>query len=142
MFWKFSSWACVNRFLRFRMNQLKTNTKIPANKHCALYTSLDGGIGYIAPINKEKFDKLGKLEMRMVSTIQHVAGLNPKAFRLTKPWLKMSHNHQRSVIDGELLYKFAFLERPKQDELAALVGITTEEVIDFLMEIDACTSFF
>jgi len=134
--------ASVNRFLRLRMNHLKTNTKMPVNKHCALYTTLDGGIGYIAPIEKEKFEKLGRLEMRMVSTVQHVAGLNPKAFRLSKPWLRMSHNHQRSVIDGDLLWKFAFLERQKQDELAALVGTTTEEVIDFLMEIDASTSFF
>jgi hypothetical protein len=54
----------------------------------------------------------------------------------------MSHNHVRSTIDGELLSRFAFLERSKQDELASFVGLTTEEVLDFLLEIEFTTSFF
>jgi hypothetical protein len=32
--------------------------------------------------------------------------LNPKAFRLSKPFNKMSHNHLRHVLDGELLWKY------------------------------------
>jgi len=132
----------VNRFLRVKLNRLKTNNKIPINRHCVLYSTSEGGLGYIIPIDKDKFEKLGRLEMRLVSSLQHFAGLNPKAYRLTKPWFKMSHNHQRSVLDGELLWKFAYLDRQKQDELARHAGLSSEEVFDFLMEMDQGVAFF
>jgi hypothetical protein len=43
--------------------------------------------------------------MRLVSALNHTAGLNPKAFRLTKAQYKMSHNHHRNIVDGDLLLK-------------------------------------
>jgi len=132
----------VGKFLRFRMNRLNTTKKIKSTKYCTFYTGLDGSVGTIVPIDQVQFEKYGRLEMRMVSALPHIGGLNPKAFRLCKPAWKMSHNHVRSTIDGELLSRFAFLERSKQDELAALVGLTTEEIMDFLIEIEVTTSFF
>jgi len=132
----------VGRFLRFRMNQLSTNKKLRTEKYCAFYTGLDGSIGTLVPIDQTRFEKFGRLEMRMVSALPHIAGLNPKAFRLCKPAWKMSHNHVRSIIDGELLSRFPFLEKTKQEELASMVGLTTEEVLDFLLEIEFTTTFF
>jgi len=131
----------VQKFLRLRMNTFKTS-KIQETKVCALYASLDGSLGYVSPISAEAFKKIGKLEMRMVSAIQHPAGLNPKAFRLTKSNWKMSHNHQRNIIDGELLIKFANLDRGKQNEVAASVNLTTDEVIDFLLQTTLSTAYF
>jgi len=136
----FHAGATVNKLLRVRMSTLK-NAKQKAEKYCVFFGTLDGGTGYIAPIAEEKFKRLGKLEMRLVSALPHYAGLNPKAFRLTKPERKMSHNHHRKILDGELLWKYAFLERSKQDELAQLTGTTTEEILDNLLEIDLATFF-
>eukprot|EP01126_Amoeba_proteus_P003717 TRINITY_DN11240_c0_g1_i1.p1 TRINITY_DN11240_c0_g1~~TRINITY_DN11240_c0_g1_i1.p1 ORF type:complete len:214 (+),score=38.20 TRINITY_DN11240_c0_g1_i1:2-643(+) len=134
--------ASVNWFLRLRNNTLKTTAKIQETKHCVYYTTLDGGVGLITPIQEEEFEKFGRLEMRMVSAVPHVAGLNPKAFRLSKTSSKMSHNHHRSIIDGDLLFRFIFMERTKQDKLTASVGLTTDAVVDFLLKMDLTTSFF
>jgi len=40
------------------------------------------------------------------------------------------------------LSRFPFLEKTKQEELASMVGLTTEEVLDFLLEIEFTTTFF
>jgi len=72
-----------------------------------VYGGTDGSLGTVIPINSERFKKLGKLEMRLVSAIPHVAGLNPKAFRLWKPKSRILQNHQRRFVDGDLLQEFA-----------------------------------
>jgi len=131
----------VQKFLRLRMNQLTTYKTVNFVKQCVYYSTLDGAVGYIAPISKNLFKKLGKLEMRLSSVINHVAGLNPKAFRLYRPAWRMQHNHHRSVIDGELLWKFVHLPNSQQDVLAKQSGLTTEQVLDSIFDIYYQTMF-
>jgi cleavage and polyadenylation specificity factor subunit 1 len=71
-----------------------------------MYGGINGTMGYLAPLSEDRFKILGKLEMRLITVIDHYAGLNPKAFRLSKPFNKMSHNHLRHVLDGELLWRY------------------------------------
>jgi cleavage and polyadenylation specificity factor subunit 1 len=136
----------VNKFTRLKLNTIKTAKKEPAKtletRSCVSYVTLNGSVGFISPLSSANFQKLGRLEMRLVSALNHTAGLNPKAFRLTKPAFKMSHNHQRNMIDGDLLIRFASLERTKQDELASLVKLTTNDIIDHLLQLHLETSFF
>jgi cleavage and polyadenylation specificity factor subunit 1 len=135
----------VNKFTRLKLNTIKTakkDDKLMQTRSCVNYVTLNGSVGFISPLSAADFQKLGRLEMRLVSALNHAAGLNPKAFRLTKPAYKMSHNHQRNMIDGDLLLKFASLERTKQDELAALVKLTTNDIIDHLLLLHLETSFF
>lgn len=52
------------------------------NRQAAIYGSLDGALGYIAPIwDMDMFSRLLKLQKSLVLNIQHVAGLNPASFR-------------------------------------------------------------
>jgi len=137
----------VNKFTRLKLNTIKTKKekdsgKFSESRSCVCYITLNGSVGFISPLSTADFQKLGKLEMRLVSALNHTAGLNPKAFRLTKPSFKLSHNHQRNMIDGDLLLKFASLERTKQDELSSLVNLTTNEVIDHLLRLHLETAFF
>jgi cleavage and polyadenylation specificity factor subunit 1 len=138
----------VNKFTRLKLNTIKTGKKDQdsykpfESRSCVCYVTLNGSVGFISPLSLSDFQKLGRLEMRLVSALNHSAGLNPKAFRLTKPAFKMSHNHQRNMIDGDLLLKFASLERTKQDELASLVKLTTNDIIDHLLQLHLETAFF
>jgi cleavage and polyadenylation specificity factor subunit 1 len=135
----------VNKFTRLKLNTIKTakkEVKPLEGRSCVSYVTLNGSVGFISPLSAADFQKLGRLEMRLVSALNHTAGLNPKAFRLTKPAYKMSHNHQRNMIDGDLLLRFASLERTKQDELASLVRLTTNDIIDHLLQLHLETSFF
>jgi cleavage and polyadenylation specificity factor subunit 1 len=138
----------VNKFTRLKLNTIKTGKKDQdsykpfESRSCVCYVTLNGSVGFISPLSLSDFQKLGRLEMRLVSALNHSAGLNPKAFRLTKPAFKLSHNHQRNMIDGDLLLKFASLERTKQDELASLVKLTTNDIIDHLLQLHLETAFF
>lgn len=126
----------VNGFLRLKLRERGSFAT-----YCSFYGGTDGSVGYITPMTKECFQRLGKLEMRLVSNLSHFAGLNPKAFRLTKT-NHMYQNHKRSVIDGELLRKFSTLERTKQDELSRLVGSSRKTVIEDLYGFEDAKKIF
>jgi cleavage and polyadenylation specificity factor subunit 1 len=105
------------------------------------YGSFDGALGFVIPVSAEKFKRLGKLEMRLNTAIPHAFGLNPKAFRLFHNQWKQVHNHNRRMMDGDLLWKFPFLDRNKQDECAALLGVNPDDIMDSLMELELATEF-
>jgi cleavage and polyadenylation specificity factor subunit 1 len=98
----------VHKFLRLNLNILKT-THAPQRpnykRNCIMYGGINGTMGFLAPLSEDRFKMLGRLEMRLISVINHYAGLNPKAYRLSRPFNKMSHNHLRHVLDEELLRK-------------------------------------
>lgn len=111
-------------------------------KFGCVFGAHDGSLSLVAPISADKFKRLGKLEIRLVSTLPHFCGLNPKAFRLWKPRWHMTHNHQRRFIDGNLLWKFAELDRSAQEALTAFIGCSVEEILDDLMELELATRLF
>ncbi|XP_050511549.1 cleavage and polyadenylation specificity factor subunit 1 isoform X11 [Diabrotica virgifera virgifera] len=47
-----------------------------------MFATLDGGIGYIMPVPEKTYRRLLMLQNVLVSQGAHIAGLNPKAFRL------------------------------------------------------------
>lgn len=130
--------TCVNKFLKLKTKQ--NINEYP--KYCSVYGGVDGSIGFLVPIGRETFQRLGKLEMRLVSAIPHSLGLNPKAFRLTKKKSSISQNHKRSVLDGELLKKFLILERTKQEELSNLIGSSRKAIIEDILQINETSRIF
>jgi cleavage and polyadenylation specificity factor subunit 1 len=50
----------------------------------------------------------------LVTSIPHIAGLNPKNFRTLKQRRKELVNPSRAIIDGELVFKFTgkFIQEP------------------------------
>jgi cleavage and polyadenylation specificity factor subunit 1 len=131
------------QFVRVKLNRL--NFPALGNqfaRYGCLSGASDGSVSLFAPINADKFKRLGKLEIRLVSTLPHFCGLNPKAFRLWKPRWHYTHNHQRRFLDGNLLWKFAELDRATQESLASFAGVSVDELLDDMMELELATRLF
>ena len=48
---------------------------------CPFVATLDGGISLILPMMEKTYRRLLMLQNKLVECLQHIAGLNPKAFR-------------------------------------------------------------
>ena len=46
-----------------------------------LPATLDGGLGFLLPVQERVFRRLNMLQAKMVPALSHSAGLNPRAFR-------------------------------------------------------------
>jgi hypothetical protein len=49
---------------------------------------------------------------------------------------------KKGVLDGSLLWKYVGLESTLQDELAKAMGVTTDIILENLLELDLLGSFF
>lgn len=78
----------------------------------------------------------------MVSAVAHDAGLNPKAFRLSKSWQSLTQNRVRAVVDLGVLRQFVHLDRLSQKKLAAAANLSPEQVYDFLIDAELRTTIF
>ena len=75
--------------------------------------------------------------------MQHLAGLNPKAFRMCKYSKRiLSSNTSRSILDGDLLFKYMFLSMNEKSELAKKIGTNCEQITNDLHEIERVTAHF
>lgn len=120
----------VQNLIRFRVGALPSDTPSTARNHGSVIGGLDGSLGFILPVDARAFNLLKKLEAHLVSSLEHVAGLHPFAYRYPKPAHRMAHPHNRAVLDGDLLWRFMHLERTKQEELARAVQVHVEHIID------------
>lgn len=75
------------------------------NRFSLLFGTLDGSIGCIAPLDELSFRRLQSLQKKLVDSIPHVAGLNPKAFRQFKSNGKAHRPGPDSIVDCELLFQ-------------------------------------
>ena len=76
------------------------------------------------------------------TTLAHVGGLNPKAFRAVKSKYRSLQNGAKSVVDGELVFRFLSMNRDEQAEVARKIGTKVDELIDDFVEIDRYTAHF
>lgn len=120
----------VRQMLRFRVGALPSDEPDKLRNHGCVLAALDGSLSYIVPLPAPLFNLLKKLESHLVSSLEHVAGLHPFAFRYPKPSRRMAHPHHRSVLDGDLLWRFMHLERTKQEELARAINVNATFIID------------
>ncbi|CAD6980983.1 unnamed protein product [Tilletia controversa] len=78
----------------------------------------NGAIETMIPVQEEVFKRLSVLQAQLVRNVQHVAGLNPRAYRAvhndfaTRPLAK-------GILDGTLLEVFVTLSWPRMVELAS-----------------------
>jgi hypothetical protein len=49
---------------------------------------------------------------------------------------------KKGVLDGSLLWKYVGLDSTSQDELAGAMGVTTDIILENLLEIDLLGTFF
>ncbi|XP_030026309.2 cleavage and polyadenylation specificity factor subunit 1 [Manduca sexta] len=88
-------------------------------KHVTMYTTLDGGIGYVLPITEKMYRRLLMLQNVMNNYCCHIAGLNPRAFRTYKTSRRgVCGGAARGVLDGDLVALYATMPNYEKLDIA------------------------
>ncbi|KAH7642361.1 cleavage and polyadenylation specificity factor subunit 1-like [Dermatophagoides farinae] len=111
-------------------------------RHVSMFATLDGSIGYLLPIPEKTYRRLLMLQNLLTTNIQHIAGLNPKAFRMVKMRKMDLMNPSKNILDGDLLYKYVHLSLNEKFEIAKKIGTSAKQIIDDLQEIYSITAHF
>jgi cleavage and polyadenylation specificity factor subunit 1 len=114
-----------------------------------------GGLSTLVPLKAARYKRLQLLQGQLTRSVQHVAGLNPKAYRSVKIHVSESESlvdlctaHYRhvanryqaralnkGVLDGFLLQTFIDLPIDKQKELVTPIGTNRETIINDLVDL-------
>ncbi|XP_032830400.1 cleavage and polyadenylation specificity factor subunit 1 isoform X1 [Petromyzon marinus] len=111
-------------------------------KQVTWFASLDGGMGLLLPMAEKTYRRLLMLQNALVTLVPHLAGLNPKAFRMLHSDRRTLQNTVRNVLDGELLFKYLHLSTMERSELAKKIGTTPDTIIEDILDIDRVTAHF
>ncbi|KAG7296758.1 hypothetical protein JYU34_020693 [Plutella xylostella] len=112
-------------------------------RHVTMYTTLDGGIGYVLPVTEKMYRRLLMLQNVMTNYCRHHAGLNPRAFRTYKTARKpLGGGAARGILDGDLVSLYQTMPAPDQREIAKKIGTKVEEIQADLYEVDRLTAHF
>ncbi|KAL8091794.1 hypothetical protein AgCh_034160 [Apium graveolens] len=138
--------AHVTKFLRLPMLPTpdRTNaapTPDKTNRFALLFGTLDGSIGCIAPLDELTFRRLQSLQKKLVESVPHVAGLNPRSFRQFHSKGKAHRPGPDSIVDCELLCQFEMLVLEQQHEIANHIGTTRSQIVSNLNDLALGTSF-
>ncbi|KAL4213346.1 CPSF A subunit region-domain-containing protein [Rhizopus microsporus] len=128
-----------------RLPQIEKSDKGLAysRRHFCLCGTFNGSISVISPISEKTFKRLNTLYGQLVNNLQHVAGLNPRAFRLIKgPKQRMSSNRTKAVLDGDLVFSFAGLSIEEQKETTKQIGTTVTRIMEDLVDIECSINHF
>ncbi|KAI9279545.1 CPSF A subunit region-domain-containing protein [Sporodiniella umbellata] len=114
-----------------------------SRRHFCLCGTFSGSIAVISSVSEKTFKRLNTLYGHLVNNLQHVAGLNPRAFRLIKgPKQRMSTNRTKAVLDGDLIFEFAGLSIEEQRETTKQIGTTVTRIMEDLVDIECSIDHF
>ena len=104
--------------------------------------TLDGGLGYVLPIPEKVYRRLLMLQAKLSSGLPHIAGLNPKAFRMFRTKHQYLYNPQKNILDGDLLMTYPRLGLKQRNDFAKQIGTSPAQILDDLKEMDKITTHF
>ncbi|KAH0834713.1 CPSF A subunit region-domain-containing protein [Lanmaoa asiatica] len=81
----------------------------------------DGSLSALTPVDEGAFKRLHLLQGQLLRNVQHVAGLNPKSYRIVRNDT-VSKPMSRGVLDGQLLEAFEELGIQGQQEMTRQIG--------------------
>ncbi|XP_020575290.1 cleavage and polyadenylation specificity factor subunit 1, partial [Phalaenopsis equestris] len=143
---EFHAGAHVTKFLRLQM--LPTSDRTSAtlgsdktNRFALLFSTLDGSIGCVAPLDELTFRRLQTLQRKLVDSVPHVCGLNPRSFRQFRSNGKAHHPGPDNIVDFELLSQYEMLPLEEQLEVANQIGTTRAQILTNLNDYCVSTSF-
>jgi cleavage and polyadenylation specificity factor subunit 1 len=83
------------------------------------------------------------LQSKMTTQLQHVAGLNPRAYRMVQPnFGSRVTQPSKNILDAGLLYRFISLPITERRVLAAQIGSTEASILQDLQEIKRSVAVF
>ena len=115
--------------------------KLGSCKSCVLIGTIDGGLGMLLPMEERMYRRLALLQQIMSMGVATPCALNPRDYRLIKT-TRFVAQKKKGVLDGSLLWKYVGLEGTLQDELAAAMGVSTDTILENLLELDLLGTFF
>ncbi|KAG5652679.1 hypothetical protein H0H81_004116 [Sphagnurus paluster] len=83
--------------------------------------STDGALFCLTPVEEHIFKRLQLLQGQLTRNVQHIAGLNPRAFRIVRNDY-VSKPLSKGILDGNLLGHYEALPIPRQDEVTRQIG--------------------
>lgn len=104
-------------------------------RHALVWGTLQGGVGFVSPLEEAAFRRLSFLGVKMVTGVQHAAGLNPRSFRAHRAGAGSS-GELKNALDAALLRRYADLPCDEQEKLALQIGTTPQKLLRSLLELD------
>ncbi|KAG6901009.1 hypothetical protein C0995_002528, partial [Termitomyces sp. Mi166 len=98
--------------------------------------STDGTLASLTPIEEYAFKRLQLLQGQLTRNVQHVAGLNPKAFRIVRNDF-VSKPLSKGILDGNLLGHFEALPIARQVEVTKEIGTERTTVLKDCIGVNA-----
>ena len=86
------------------------------------------------------YRRLHMLQNKLTAQLQHVAGLNPKGYRMVVSQARKGAKARRNVLDGDFLLKFHQLGIVEQRELARRIGTKPEQIMKDILDITRATA--
>uniref|UniRef100_H2YEY2 Cleavage/polyadenylation specificity factor A subunit C-terminal domain-containing protein n=1 Tax=Ciona savignyi TaxID=51511 RepID=H2YEY2_CIOSA len=108
--------------------------------HITMMGTLDGSICHVLPVAEKVYRRLLMLQNIMITSLQHIGGLNPKAFRHVRSQRYSLSNPMKNMLDGDLVWKFNSLSHLERHELCKKIGTSPEQILNDLMDIHRATS--
>ncbi|KAL6299343.1 CPSF A subunit region-domain-containing protein [Sparassis latifolia] len=99
--------------------RIGTDTAIPQAK--LLCGTADGALVSLTCVDESAFKRLHLLQGQLTRNVQHVAGLNPKAFRIVRNDY-VSRPLSKGILDGNVLAAFEELPITRQIEVTRQIG--------------------
>lgn len=123
--------AHINSFARWPM-PLRPQVGVRLAAH---FTSVDGAVGTVCPLPQDSYRRLLALQNLLVTAVPHVAGLNPRSWRLFRPAVAMKRRYAKSFLDANLLGRYLHLDLGLQIQLALALRNTRDALLGDLYEL-------
>lgn len=111
-------------------------------KQMTMFSTVDGAIGYLFPVDESVYHYAQMLQNEMTMALPHLAGLNPKAWRLIKQFRPSSTNPCRRILDGELMERFLMLSIKERNDMVKKIGTTMDRILTSIQVIQESTLYF
>ncbi len=139
----------ISKYIQLKMSSPFTAVSQNQVQSLVVGSGLDGAVQLLWPAQKDMYTRLHSLHTLLSFKVAHVAGLNPRAFRVLKPPgslpAKLDHllieKLRRSVVDCGLLWKFLDLDTDMQYHVAKQIGTDSDVIVDNLLTIALSTNF-
>ncbi|KAJ3706249.1 hypothetical protein LUZ61_009954 [Rhynchospora tenuis] len=138
---EFHAGAHITKFLRLQMLGGLGPTAEKTNRFALLFSTLDGSVGCVAPLDEFTFKRLQLLQKKLVDMAPHVCGLNPRAFRQFRSDGRAHRPGPDSLLDFELLSHYEMLSLEEQIEIAEQIKSTRSQILCNLSDLTVGTSF-
>lgn len=93
-------------------------------------------------IPEKVYRRLLMLQTKLSNGLPHVAGLNPKSFRMFRTRQQYLYTPQRNILDGDLLTAYPQLSLKQRTDFAKQIGTSPAQILDDLKELDKITTHF